>query len=199
MKVISVKKFTRLDKNIILVFSAALSGIITGICLYLLSDDASKSAVNDLFIAFKDVFSQKSFAELFTALSVSCLIFHAVMFICGSSLFGKPVCALLILFKMTGISTIITHVISAYSIKGLEYILLSFLPGKAFFILSLIFLGKNCFDMIDEIKKIPLYNKNTQSGIKIYCIKSAVACVISLAYLIIDSFCFRLFGGMLDR
>lgn len=198
MKIISLKKITEFDKNLMFVFVAMLSGLFAGTVIYLKSDTAMKKSFADLFIGFHTEFSQKSLLEFFTILSTGCILFYIIMFICGASIFGKPVCALLIAFKMTGISAIITHIVLTYNIKGLEYVLLTFLPGKAFLMLSMIFACKNCFDMCEKINKIPLFKKNSESGIKLYCIKSIISYIIAVFSLFVDGLCFRLFNGILD-
>ena len=67
-----------------------------------------------------------------------------VMTILGTCAFGTPALICLSIVSSMGLSMLTAFIYDNFALKGIEYCLMVFLPGKFLFILALILLTQNC-------------------------------------------------------
>lgn len=196
MKIISIKSLNIKDKNLIWSFAVILLGIIFGIFLYICSKTFLDVKLNDLFINFSENIAINNFLEKLHIIILGNIILFLCLIICGGSLFGRWLCPLLIIFKVSGISIIICHLYSTYGLTGLEYVLLVFFPGKILLIYALLFMCKSSISMSEKIRQTA--NNNYTREIKTYYLKCIYTLLLVLLSSLTDCICINLFSGILS-
>lgn len=119
-------------------------GIIIGSLTISVSDESIIAKLMDYFISFATDFTNKNKPKILSGIMLSNLPYLISMLILGTSVFGTPAVVLLTAGKSVGMGLLTTYIYSAYSLKGIEYCLLVFLPGKIVMIFAMILLTQNC-------------------------------------------------------
>lgn len=122
-------------------------GIISGCIVYLLFGEIIKGELWNFFIRFTIEFTGKTKVEILTGLLLSNVPYLVLMYLFGTNLRGTYLAFALSFFKSFGLGLISTYIYCAYSLKGIEYCLLIFFPGKVIQIFSMLLLTENCHNM----------------------------------------------------
>ena len=144
------KKFENINYEIITVFSVIILAIIIGAVCAVCSSD--KIEIRELLNKFLTETSNEPFFKLLITKELQQLIFIAIIFVSGSSIYGKAPITLIVFYKILGISYLSGVLISTYLLEGLEYILLIFLPGKILYIFAIILVSVKCLKSSDALK-----------------------------------------------
>lgn len=196
--VISLKRIVIKDKGLLWAFLAVLSGIISGSLLYTLVLCNSSNSIFKFFISFNTDFINKSDLEIFSGIVLSELLYFVVLFILGCSFTGKPLCIAATFIKLLGIGAMITYLYAQYELKGLEYVLLIFFPGKVLLIFAAMLMTKNSFEMSSTVKN-GIYEKGSNTAIvKQYYLKSIIYMLIFLLSSAVDYIMLKVFSGLFD-
>lgn len=194
-KILSLKTLSfQKNKNLILAFFSVLFGLILGIVAYIVSTNSEINKVFELFAVFNTDFSDKNNLEIFSGFVISGLPYVISMFIVGGSIFGKVLCLIFTSVKTMGLSIITSYLYCNAGLKGLEYALLVFFPGKTILIFSMLFLTVITMQMSQEI--IYEDKKALSQKIKVYIFKFSVTFILFLLSWIIDLFCHNLFSDL---
>lgn len=192
---LSLKKpFLLKDKTLLFSFAALLIGLISGVISYYFTANETYNALLELFVSFNTVFSKKTIMEIFSGIVLSGLPYFTVMFILGGSIFGKLFCLPISAVKAMGIGTLTSYFYCTLGLKGLEYCLLVFFPGKCILLFGMLLLTKNCIEMSSEI----IYNEKSSIAqkIKLYCIKGSLLFVIFIFSWFIDFLTVNIFSDL---
>lgn len=120
-------------------------GIIMGSVLYLICKDKLTGNLFDYFIDYTIDFSNKNKPEILSGLVLQNLIYYFFMLFFGTNVIGAPFVFLISFIKASGLGVLATYIYDAFSLKGIEYCLLVFFPGKFLLILSMVLLTQNCY------------------------------------------------------
>ena len=132
------------NKSAIFASLVIIIGIISGVLLYVFNKTEISVKLSESFIKYAAEFSQKNKPEIFSGLIGYDLIFLLVMTILGTCAFGTPALICLSIVSSMGLSMLTAFIYDNFALKGIEYCLMVFLPGKFFLILALILLTQNC-------------------------------------------------------
>ncbi len=190
------KVFDKDDISLYISFGSILTGFLCGVLMYIYTDDSIKNKISDFFISFHTDFSDKSTIEIISGFLLYGIIYYFSMLLLGSSIFGNVLSPMLTTVKASGITVLICAFYCEYSLKGLEYTLLVFSPGKSILIVAMLIMTKTCIDMSGEIKA---YTKNNQSEIiKTYLLKCCALLPFFVFSWITDLLCVKIFSGLFD-
>ena len=97
-----------------------------------------------------------------------------------------------------GISALISYLYVQYGIKGLEYVLLVFFPGKCIFLSAAVIMTKNSFDMSCIVKN-GIAEKGSSTPIsKVYYFKSLIFSMLFALSALVDFSALKIFSGLFD-
>lgn len=199
MHTISLKSFlgkSKTNKNLIISFVTILSGFLSGVVIFILMNEKILSRTIKVFLEYHTVHFNKTSLEIFCGILLYNTIYFVIMFIVGGSLFGRFLAPAVTLTKSLGITIVISYLYCEYALKGLEYTLLVFFPGKSLLIASFLFMTKICIDMSNELIK---YEKNDfRDHISRYYAKSALIFFMILLSGLFDLICIKLFSPLFD-
>lgn len=134
-------------------------GILSGCTISVFGTDALSIDFTDKFISFYSTFNTKSVTDIFLASFTENVIFLLMVAITGTCVFGYIPIIVITFFKMLGLGCFTGYIFNIYSLKGLEFYLLTQFPGKVFLIFSVIFITKNALTSSKKIKENLLQNE----------------------------------------
>lgn len=197
-EVFSLKGLSIKDKSLLVSFLSVLSGLLGGSLIYALYIFNNDNHIVDIFITFNTDFIGKSDIEVFSGIALSILVYFIALFISGSSIFGRTMCIVTTLLKFAGIGALISYLYTYYGLKGLEYVLLIFFPGKIFLIFAAVLMTKSGFDMSSAIKNGSVEKESAGSVMKIYYLKSLMFLLLFILSAAVDFFTIKIFSGLFD-
>lgn len=177
-------------------FVSVLSGLISGVTVYIFIDSDIKEKISYLFFEFYSVFSDKTSIEIFSGIALYGIIYFTAMFILGGSIFGKTILPALTFFKAMGITILACYFYNKYSMNGLQYALLVFFPGKFILIAAMLILTKICFETSRDILSFEKCEK--AQLIRIYAIKGCITFFLFFFSWIIDFICIEIFSDLFE-
>lgn len=192
--IISSAKLSDLKNNrLIFSFLSIASGLIFGVVSYIFSSSLIESELYKLFVDFHLLFSDKTNLEIFSGFALSGLAYFFLMFVVGGSIFGKLLCSFITFIKAVGISLVTTYLYCDYGLKGFEYALLVFFPGKIILLFAMLFMTKTCIE-----SSVLLTNVSEMNSVKIknYCLKMIVVFIFLLISWMVDMLCIIIFSGL---
>ena len=196
--VISLKRFVVKDKGLLWAFVAIFAGIISGSLLYALILHSGNNGIFQLFITFNIDFINKSELEIFSGITLNVLLYFMALFISGCCFNGKPLCVFITFIKMLGIGATVTYLYAQYELKGLEYVLLVFFPGKILLLFSSMLMTKSCFEMSSLVKNGISEKGSGASVIKLYYLKSLIYMLVFMLSAATDYIAIKIFSGLFD-
>ena len=195
--VLSLKRMTIKDKGLLAAFISSLTGIISGTLIYTFFL-INENPIFDVFHSFYTDFKDKTDIEAFSGIVVVILLYFFVLFISGSSFMGKYLCVSATFFKAVGIGALISFLYSEYGLKGLEYVLLVFFPGKCILLFAAILMTKNSFDMSNTVKNGMSEKGSIASFVKMYYVKSLLSLIIFIVSATADFLLIKIFSDLFD-
>ena len=196
--VFSLKGLAIKDNGLFAAFLSVLTGLISGSLIYALFIHKNNNPIVDIFIMFNTEFIGKADAELFSGIAVSVLIYFLMLFISGSSFFGRPMCVVVTFFKFAGIGALISYLYITYGLKGLEYVLLVFFPGKLILIFTSVLMTRSSFEMSGIVKNEANEKGSTTSSAKLYYLKSLIYLLLFIISAAIDFLTIKIFSSLFD-
>lgn len=196
--VFSLKGLTIKDNGLFAAFLSVLAGLISGSMVYATFIHKNNNPIVDIFISFNTEFIGKADAELFSGITVSVLIYFLMLFISGSSLFGRPMCVVITFFKFAGIGALISYLYIAYGLKGLEYVLLVFFPGKLILIFTSVLMSRSSFEMSGIVKNGTNEKGSTTLSMRLYYLKSLVYLLMFIVSAAIDFLMIKIFSSLFN-
>ena len=198
MFTISLKNIlNKTDKSIFLSFIFIFSGLLSGVLIYMFINENVRPGILKLFLRFYTDFSNKTYIEIFSGIALFGIFYFIIMFISGSSFYGKTISALVTFVKSTGLTLLVSYLYCEFSLMGLEYVLLVFFPGKTVLISGMLLMTKNCIDMSDKLIKCNKTDFNDYK--KRYLIKSILALFIIIFSCLVDLICIKIFSPLFNN
>lgn len=145
------KKFNKTISSVVIAALPLILGIIFGSITYFLSDKSIFDSLKTYFLEFATEFSGKNKPEIISGLIVSYIPYVIIMLIFGMCACGAMPIFLVSFFKSAGIGMTATYIYDVYALKGLEYSLLVFYPGKIIAVFAMLILTHSCYAMNNEI------------------------------------------------
>lgn len=168
------------------IFLVSAFALISGTTIYMLCENYLSSEIYESFNVFNTEFSLKTKTEIFTGLFISNLTFVIVTVILGSSSAGYLLILITGYIRIIGIGVVNTFLYSSFGLKGLEYSLLIFSPGKFLMLFSVILLMQTCIDNSLKIKSVLKGESRTESQRTYYILRIAIAVIIMLLSSLVD-------------
>ncbi len=168
------------------VFIVIALALLSGTVLFVLSDKSLTEEISNSFFGFYSDFSSKSKAEIFTGILSAHIPYVILMIIFGKSSVGYTVIPVLSFTKIIGIGFLNTYLYSAFGLKGVEYSLLVFIPGKFLMLFSVIFLMQCCMENSLNMKNIVKGESRTENISGFYGARITVAVIILTLSSLID-------------
>ena len=184
------------DKDLAISFLSVFSGLLVGLIMYTFLDNGTRKEIFELFIDFNTIFTNKTTIEILSGIVLYGLLYFIILFILGGSFLGSVAAPIVTLIKSAGLTLIVSNLYCEYALKGLEYTLLVFFPGKCILILAMLLMTKNC---IATSRKIIYNDKDTQvKNITDYSIKSLIILIIFLFSWITDFGLIKVFSNLFN-
>lgn len=192
----SNKKSLNLNIELFIVGFISVFAIMTGTAVAYFSNTGEN--IIRLFLSFVFESANNSYIKIFLIIFSEHIIYLITCLICGTSLYGKIPIIFITFFNITGISSIITVLIKNYFLKGLEYCLLVFFPGKIILIFTLIFTSVSCIKASEDINKINKKEESAEFSDKLYLKRVTLSCIMLVISALIDSLTLKLFLPLFD-
>ena len=135
------------------------AGLFVGCLFCFLFENQISEKLIITFVEFSTIHTNKSDAEIFSGIVLSIIPYLIIMYFLGTSARGTSAIFILTFLKALGLSVATTYIYFTYELKGIEYCLLVFFPGKILLIFSMLLLTENCYLTSKYIKK-SIKNKN---------------------------------------
>lgn len=180
---------------ILSVLSIAL-GITFGTIMFIFNDKYISNELLKFFIDFETDFSGKSFFEIFFGFLAVNLVYIILLVVFGSSAIGEIPIVLLTFIKSLGIGSLTSYLFGEYGIRGLEYYLLVFLPGKVVLIFAMVLLLQNSLLSSHQIRQTVKGIINDKIDIKLYLLRTALIILIFILASIVDASAIKLFSPL---
>ncbi len=196
--VFSVKSLLIKDKGLLSAFVTIFAGILVGVLTYAFALNNSKIELFELFVSFNTEYINKTNIEIFSGIALNVLIYYFVLFLSGTSFLGRYICMTASFVKVAGISALISYLYVQYGLKGLEYVLLVFFPGKCILISAAVIMTKTSYDMSCIVKSGTTEKGSTAPIKKIYYFKSLIFGMLFVLSATVDFLSLKIFSGLFD-
>ena len=184
------------DRGLVCSFISILSGLVFGSVVAVLPEHGIKSEILSVFLSFNTDFADKTKTEILSGFVLSGLIYFALLFLFGGNVFGKELVLIITSLKASGITAIIAFLYAEYSLKGLEYTLLVFLPGKAVFFFAMLFMTKSAYDFSGRLRRGLRDKDDMKIHTRLFCLKVLISFVVFALSWLIDFACICIFSGL---
>ncbi len=138
-------KLNNTNMSAILSAVVIFAGVVSGVLLYAVSDKSVMQELYDHFIHFTENISNKNNPEIFSGLVLQNAVYCIFMLIFSLCVYGTPAVLFLSFIKTMGLGLLTTSVYDLFALKGIEYCLLVFFPGKIILILAMVMFTQNCY------------------------------------------------------
>ena len=196
--VFSMKRFLIKDKGLLSAFITIFIGILVGVFIYAFLLNDKENILFDLFVSFNTDYISKSDIEILSGIALNVLIYYLILFFSGTSFLGRYICLTATFVKVIGISALISYLYVQYGLKGLEYVLLIFFPGKTILLFAAVIMTKNSYDMCSIVNNGAGEKGSTASIKKIYYLKSLIFSILFALSALIDYVSLKIFSGLFD-
>lgn len=135
------------------------TGLLLGCLFCFLFENQITEKLITAFVEFATNHSNKSGLEIFSGIVLSIIPYFLIMYFLGTSARGTSAIFLMTFLKALGLSIVTTYIYFTYELKGIEYCLLVFFPGKILLLFSMLLLTENCYVTSKKIQRT-VKNKN---------------------------------------
>ncbi|MBR3815461.1 MAG: stage II sporulation protein M [Clostridia bacterium] len=163
-----VKSVPEYRSKLILLTIYLSAFVILGVAVAISNKDELYQSLNISLSEYFSFIKAESRADIFIGLLSHNLLFVFIILFFSFNVFGNVFVYILSGLKIAGMSTVVTYLYSEYQLKGIEYSLFVFMPGKLIFILSIIMLILQSTSLINTIvlkkndRRISLKGKITE-------------------------------------
>ncbi|MBE6774743.1 MAG: hypothetical protein E7543_00960 [Ruminococcaceae bacterium] len=185
--IIKKEKITE-NKISIINFSVLASAIVCGTLLYVFLKDYFADGIFKSFTSFFSDFSNKTNLEIISGIALSHLPYILLMMILGTSACGCAIIVIISFIKVAGLGILAAYFYSSFALKGIEYALLVFFPGKFVLILSVLFMMHFCTNNSLNIKSLIKGECRAENMDSLYNLKSVIAILLFILSSAIDGF-----------
>ena len=199
--VISAEKFklspVKLNNpSAVISFLIIATGLVFGSLFYTFEGSLLKDELWNFFVSFSSDFSNKNKSEVLSGLLISNLPYICLMTVFGTCAVGTPAVLLLSFLKSAGLGALSSYIYGAYAVKGIEYCLLVFFPGKIIMLFAMLLLTQSCYNLSKDI-----FSSLKQEGIKKvniekYFLRTVLISVIFVISSLIEFLCVTSFSSL---
>ncbi len=176
------------DRVQLINFAVIASALVFGTVAFIFGEDYLSEDMLKSFREFFLHFTQSTSLEIFTGLLLAHIPYIILMIVFGNSAYGLSFIIILSFIKITGLSMLNALIYSEYGLKGIEYALLVFFPGKFILILSVLIMMNFCIYNSMHVKgALKGEWKNKDSG-TLYITKAVTAVLLFILSSVIDCF-----------
>lgn len=172
--------------NLFLVAACMAAGIMSGCATYIIFADVIKGELWNCFIGFSTDFASKTYPEIFSGLLLSNLPYLLIMYLTGTNTKGCYLSLVFTFLKTYGLGLVSTYIFCCFALKGIEYCLLIFFPGKIFLIFAILLLTENCCNMSYKINCVAKQKYSSQTDPTRYNLRTAFVLLIIILSAVID-------------
>ncbi len=176
------------DKFLLLSFTVVALALVAGTVLYVFTEDYLTGEIWDTFTKFFVDFTSKTKIEVFSGMILAHLPYIMLMIIFGTSSVGYGFIVGLSFVKATGLGVLSAYLYSSFGLKGIEYALLVFFPGKFVLILSMLFLMHFCLNNSLYVCKLTKGECRAENNSTIYAVKVITAILLLVLSSLVDGF-----------
>lgn len=176
------------DKIQIFCFLVLSSALITGTILYVLSEEYLTEDMFRYFTGFYLDFSSKTTLEVFSGIILSHLPYVLLMIVFGTSSVGCYFVAAISFIKASGMGLISAYLYSSFGLKGIEYALLIFFPGKFLMIFSILFIMHSGINNALYVKGLTKGEYRAEKSSNLYAVKAVTAVLLFILSSLVDCF-----------
>lgn len=171
-------------------------GLIFGSLMFNFSDEGIFDSLKNCFLSFATDFTNKNTPEIISGMLLTYLAYFFMMVIFGMCALGTVPVFILSFFKSAGIGMTAAYIYSGYALKGVEYCLLVFYPGKILAMLAMLMLTHSCYYMSGNIRKLIKGSHDTTIEIEKYVLRSALIGSIFILSSLVDFLMLRCFSSL---
>lgn len=173
-----------------------LFGIIAGSLLSLTAGEGITEKLSKVFLSFATDFSDKSNIEIFSGLLISLLPYFIAMIFCGICYVGAPAAFALTFVKCLGLGFLTVYIFQSLGLKGIEYCLLVFFPGKVILIFAMILLTQNCYKTSLEIRGAVRQSREGKVDLLKYALRLLIIFILLTISSLVDFLMILCFSGL---
>ncbi len=172
------------------------AGLLMGCLFCFLFEKHLNEKLFSVFIDFTTNFTNKSSIEIISGIILSIIPYFIIMYFLGTSARGTSAIFLLTFLKSLGLSIVTTYIYFTYELKGIEYCLLVFFPGKILLLFSMLLLTENCFITSKHIQKT-IKNKNeSKVDLSKYDFRNVFIAIIMLLSCVVEFVLIKAFSTL---
>lgn len=176
------------DKTLLLCFAVIASGLVSGTFIYLFAKEALNAEILDAFLSYFTSFSHKTKIEIFSGMLIANLPYILLVIVLGTSAYGSVFIAIFSFIKIAGLGILSAYFYSEFALKGVEYSLLVFFPGKFMLILSVLFMMHYSINNSIHISRLIKGEYKTENSSSLYSVKTATAVMMFILSSLFDCF-----------
>ncbi len=192
-----IKKDGIFKDRILLINSLVITfGIITGTLFYTISEDYLAGEIWESFVKFNIDFTAKTKTEVLSGLIMGHLPYVFMMILFGTSAVGIYFIAPLAFIKSSGLGLIVAYLYSSFGLKGVEYALIIFLPGKFFVILSMLLLMHTSINYSAHIRGLIRGDSVKENSSTLYMFKVLTAVLMFILSAFVECFLIISFSSL---
>ncbi len=190
------KKMYLKNKTHIFCFIIIASAIITGTLSYINFEESFIDEIQRSFEVFSVEFISKTKFEIFSGVLLSHLPYIILMIVFGTSVFGSIFAVALSFIKGTGLGMLGAYIYSSFGLKGIEYAILVFFPGKFLLLLSMLFLLNFAVTESLYLNKLTKGEWQVEKDNMLYIMKITVSFIFIIFSALIDCFLVSAFSSL---
>lgn len=179
-------KFSNTNKSAVISALVIFIGIVSGIVLYKATQTYFEDELSVRFTQYLNEFANKNNPELFSGLLLKDVLYFVLMVIFSLCIYGSGAVFIISCLKSMGLGLLTMYIYDAFALKGVEYCLMVFFPGKFIMIFAMILLTQNCYLNSNSIVKTV---KNSGDGVvdlKKFCLRTLVIFLLIIISDIVD-------------
>ncbi len=171
---------------LLLAFCSLLFGLIAGVAVYYFCDELISDTLPKYFLSFSTEFNYKSKPEILSGLAVYNLIYFFALLVLSTSALGAPIILFISFIKSAGLTLVVSHIYAVYALKGIEYCLLVFLPGKAVLLFAMLLYTQLCCKTSTKIASVIRGNYSDDKNIKPYIARVIIVILLFMFSTLMD-------------
>lgn len=175
-----------------------IAGIISGTFIYIISRNNIANELFEYFISFSMYFSNKNNIEILSGLIMQNITYYIFMLVFATCVFGTSAVFFISFVKAMGLGMLTTHIYNEFALKGIEYCLLVFFPGKLLLIFAMVLLTQNCYLTSLDINKKVRYNNDRVVELRKFGLRALLILIIILISSLVDFLTVTSFSSLFD-
>lgn len=169
-------------------FIIAALALTTGTLLYMFAEENIKIEINNCFMKYSLDFASKTKIEIFSGIFLSHLPYIVAMIVFSTSTIGYVFAILVSFSKVMGLGIVSAYLYSSFALKGIEYALLIFFPGKFILIFSVLCIMYLSINKSYCIHKLAIGEHSNKTDGNIFALKIAFSILLFVITALIECF-----------